>query len=121
MRRTLLIALLACLALPASAAAISVRVVGGSVADPAAWKKAVGGKRFTPAFTVSGDELVRVPSGYDANHPLADVLRLKDYTAFAPVTAKQVTGPAFLGEFATLCADAASFMAWQCRALDIPF
>ena len=41
MRRILLIALLACLALPASAAAISVRVVGGSVADPAAWPSTV--------------------------------------------------------------------------------
>ncbi len=91
------------------------------VADPAAWRQAVGGKRFTTAFTVSGDELVRVPRGYDPNHPLADVLRLKDYTAFAPLSQKQVTGAAFLGEFAKLCADASPFMAWQCGALGIPF
>ena len=91
------------------------------VGDPTAWKKAAQGKRFTTAFTVTGDELVRVPRGYDPNHPLADVLRLKDYTALTSVTAKQVTGAGFLGEFAKLCADAAPFMEWQCRALGVPF
>lgn len=91
------------------------------VADPAAWKKAVGGKRFNGVFTVEGEELVRVPRGYDPNHPLADVLRLKDYTAMAPVSAKQVTGAGFLDTFAGMCADATPFMAWQCRALGVPF
>jgi len=91
------------------------------VADPAAWRRAVGGKRFTAAFTVSGDELTRVPRGYDPAHPLADVLRLKDYTAFAPLTVRQVTGTGFLEAFAALCRDGAPFMAWQCRALGLPF
>jgi len=91
------------------------------IADPAAWRRAVGGKRFTAAFTVSGDELARVPRGYDPAHPLSDVLRLKDYTAFAPLTARQVTGAGFLEEFAGLCRDGAPFMAWQCKALGLPF
>lgn len=91
------------------------------VGDPAAWRRAVGGKRFAAAFTVSGDELARVPRGCDPAHPLADVLRLKDYTAFAPLTVKQITGPGFLEAFAGLCRDGAPFMAWQCKALDLPF
>lgn len=91
------------------------------VADPAAWRKAVGGRRFTSVFTVEGEELTRVPRGYDPAHPLADVLRLKDYTAMAPLTAKQITAPGFLAEFADLCARGAPFMAWQCRALDLPY
>jgi uncharacterized protein (TIGR02453 family) len=91
------------------------------VSDPAAWRRAVGGRRFTASFTVSGDELVRVPRGYDPAHPLSDVLRLKDYTAFAPLTVKQITGPGFLEAFAGLCRDGAPFMVWQCKALDLPF
>ena len=91
------------------------------MADPAAWKRAVGGGRFTRVFTVSGDELLRVPRGYDPGHPLADVLRLKDYTAFAPLTSRQVTGADFLAAFADLCRAGSPFMAWQCRALDLPF
>ena len=91
------------------------------VADPAAWRKAVGGRRFKAAFTVSGDELARVPRGYDPEHPLADVLRLKDYTAFAPLANRDITAPGFLPRFAGLCADGAPFMAWQCRALGLEF
>lgn len=91
------------------------------VADPAAWKKATGGKRFTAAFTVEGEMLARVPRGYDAAHPLADVLRLKDYTAMAPLTGKEITAPGFLAVFARLCADGAPFMAWQCRALGLEY
>lgn len=91
------------------------------VADPAAWRKAVGGKRFTATFTVEGEMLARVPRGYDAAHPLADVLRLKDYTAMAPLTAKDITAAGFLERFAGLCADGAPFIAWQCRALGLEF
>lgn len=91
------------------------------VADPAAWRRAAGGKRFAASFAVSGDEAVRVPAGYDAEHPLADVLRLKDYTAFAPLSSRQVTGAGFLEVFADLCRAGSPFLAWQCRALDLPF
>jgi uncharacterized protein (TIGR02453 family) len=91
------------------------------VADPAAWRRAVGGKRFTAAFTVEGGMLARVPRGYAADHPLADVLRLKDYTAMASLTAREITAPGFLARFAKMCADGAPFMAWQCRALGLDF
>lgn len=91
------------------------------VADPAAWRKAVGGKRFTTSFTVEGERLARVPRGYAADHPLADVLLLKDYTAMAPLTAREITAPGFLPRFAKLCADGAPFMAWQCRALGLDY
>jgi uncharacterized protein (TIGR02453 family) len=97
------------------------RLRAAVVADPAAWRRAVGARRFTAAFKVEGDELVRVPRGFDPDHPLSDVLRLKDYTAIAPLTARQVTGAGFLETFAGLCRDGAPFMAWQCRALGLPF
>lgn len=91
------------------------------VADPAAWRKATEGKRFTRTFTVEGEMLARVPRGWAPDHPLADVLRLKDYTAMAPLTSRDITAPGFLARFAAMCADGAPFMAWQCRALDLDF
>jgi len=91
------------------------------VADPGAWKKAVGGAAFKRHFTVSGDSLKRPPRGYDPDHPLVDVLKLKDFTAFAPLTQAQITGPDFVKTFAGLCRDGAPLVRFICQALNQPF
>lgn len=43
-------------------------------------------KEFTKIFTEPG--LKRVPAGYDANHPAAKYLKLKDYTIYTEVDKK---------------------------------
>lgn len=87
------------------------------VADPSRWKKAVGGKTFLKDFTVSGDSLKRPPKGYDPDHPLIEILKMKDFTAFAPLTQKQVTSPGFLDEFAGYCRSGASLVQFICEAI----
>ena len=91
------------------------------VADPGRWKKAVGGKAFRTDFTVSGDSLKRPPKGYDPDHPLIDVLKMKDFTAFAPLTQKQVTAPGFVDEFARRCKAGGSLVKFVCEAIDQPY
>ncbi len=91
------------------------------VADPERWKKAVEGVAFTKNFTVTGNSLKRPPRGYDANHELVDILKLKDFTALAPLTQKQVTGPEFMAEFSALCKTGGSLVEFICEALDQPF
>ncbi len=86
--------------------------------DPAAWKKAVGGKKFRQHFEVQGESLKRPPKGYDPEHPLIDVLKLKDFTCFAPLTQKQITSPDFMEEFATLCQAGSPLVKFICDALD---
>jgi uncharacterized protein (TIGR02453 family) len=88
------------------------------VADPAGWKKAVGGKDFTARFKVAGDSLKRPPKGYDPDHPLIDVLKLKDFTAFTTLTQKQITSRGFVEEFARLCKEGAPLVRFICGALD---
>lgn len=90
-------------------------------ADPGAWLAAVGGKAFRAVYTVTGDELKRVPRGYAADHPLADALRLKDITAYTPLTQRQVTAPGFLDEFAGLCRTGGALVKWICEALEQPY
>ena len=91
------------------------------VADPAAWQAAVGGKAFRKHFALAGESLKRVPRGYDPEHPLAEVLKLKDITAFTKLTQKQVTAPGFLDEFSELCRTGGSLVRWICGALGQPY
>ncbi len=91
------------------------------VADPQSWKDAVGGKDFLKYFSVTGNSLKRPPRGYDANHELVDVLKLKDFTALAPITQKQVCSPDFLTEFAGLCQTGGSLVRFICEAVEQPY
>ncbi len=87
------------------------------VADPIGWEKAVGGKAFNDQFKVVGNSLKRPPKGYDPDHPLIEILKLKDFTAFASLTQKQVTAPGFLKEFSDLCAAGSPMVRFICQAL----
>ncbi|MEN8007296.1 MAG: DUF2461 domain-containing protein [Candidatus Krumholzibacteriota bacterium] len=91
------------------------------VADPGLWKKAVGGKKFRDDFQVSGDSLKRPPKGYDPEHPLIDILKMKDFTAYSSLTQKQVTSPGFLDEFARLCKAGGSLVKFLCEAIGQPY
>ena len=50
--------------------------------NPAAWKKAVHGKKFRENFTIGGDALTRPPRGYDPNHELIEDIKRKDFAAW---------------------------------------
>lgn len=89
--------------------------------DPAGWKKATGNKRFTDFYELGGDSLTRPPKGYDADHPLIDDLKRKDFIASTRLTQKQVTSPDFLKEFAGMCKRATPFMKFICDAVKVPF
>lgn len=89
--------------------------------DPQRWRRAVGGKAFRDRFQVSGESLKRVPRGYDPDHPLAEVLKLKDITAFSTLTQKDVTSTGFVDAFAEDCRAGAPLVEFICEALDQPY
>lgn len=89
--------------------------------DPAGWKKAVGGKRFTDVFALGGESLTRPPKGYSAEHPLIEDLKRKDFIASTRLTQKQVTSDHFLEDFTGHCKRAAPFMRFLCEAVGVPF
>ena len=91
------------------------------VADPESWKSAVGGKDFLNHFTVTGNRLKRPPRGYDADHELVEILKLKDFTALAPLTQKQVSSPDFMADFSSLCKTGGSLVKFICEALEQPY
>ncbi len=91
------------------------------VADPSRWKKAMQSDEFTSGFTVTGSSLKRPPRGYDADHELVDTLKLKDFTALAPLTQKQITSPDFVEEFSEYCRTGGALVKFICEALNQPY
>ena len=91
------------------------------VAEPGLWKNAVGQRRFKEHFSVRGESLKRPPKGYNPDHPLIDVLKLKDFTGYAPLTQKQVTSAGFVDEYAKLCRAGSSLVKFLCEAIGQPF
>ena len=90
-------------------------------ADQAGWKRASRGKRFTDVFTLGGDSLTRPPRGYDAEHPLIDDLKRKDFIASTRLTQKTITSDTFMKDFTSLCKRGTPFMRFLCEAVDVPF
>jgi len=89
--------------------------------DPAGWKRATRGKRFTGVFDLGGDSLVRPPRGYDDDHPLIVDLKRKDFIASTRVTQKAITSDTFMREFTDNCKRSAPFMKFLCGAVGVPF
>ena len=93
-----------------------------AIADnPAAWKRATRSKRFTDVVTLQGDSLIRPPRGYEADHPLIEDLKLKDFIASARLSQKQVTSPTFIDEYEAMLKAGTPFMRFLCGAVGVPF
>lgn len=89
--------------------------------DPAGWKRATRAKKFTDALNLEGDSLTRAPQGFDADHPLIEDLKRKDFIASTRLTEAQITSRTFIDDFAGLCRAGTSFMRYLCQAVGVPF
>ncbi len=90
-------------------------------ANPDAWRQVVQDDAFRQAYTIEAESLKRVPRGYAADHEMAEVLKLKSYTAFTPLTQRQVTSTDFVEEYARLCQVGGRLVRYLCEALGHPY
>jgi uncharacterized protein (TIGR02453 family) len=92
------------------------------VADPAAWKRAAYGKRFTEVHgALTGDSLTRPPRGFDATHPLIEDLKRIDFGAGVRLSQAEVTSAHFLDAYLATVRAGTPFMRFLCKALDLAF
>lgn len=68
-------------------------------------------------FEIEGDQLTRVPAGYDARHPFADDLRRKDHYVLVPFTQADVCSEDFVKRFVDGCAHVAPLVSFLTRAV----
>lgn len=97
------------------------RIRTAIAADPARWKRATRGKRFSSVWELGGDSLKRPPQGYPADHPLVDDLKRKDFIAMMKLRQSDVTAKGFADDYARACAAAAPFVEFLCGAVGVRF
>ena len=89
--------------------------------EQAVWKRAAHSPRFADVFTLDGDSLKRPPKGYEAEHPLIEDLKRKDFIAMAQLTQKEVTSADFMDRFHENAVRAAPLMRFLCAAVEVPY
>lgn len=90
-------------------------------ADPDRWRSAVGSDSFAEFYTLGGESLKRPPKGFDADHPLIEDLKRKDFIASGPMTQKQITSGELPELLAQRCQVASPMMAFLCDAVGVKF
>ena len=91
--------------------------------DPAQWKKVAHSNSFTDSWSLGHpeDALKRVPKEYDQEHPYADDIRRKSFTAGQRLTQKAVTSDDFATVFARELKKASPFNRFLCEAIGLPY
>jgi uncharacterized protein (TIGR02453 family) len=89
--------------------------------DRKGWGNAAHSPSFREHFALAGDSLVRPPKGYEETHPLIDDLKRKDFIASASLSDEVITDPDFFDRFGDLCQVSSPFMAFLCRAVNVPY
>lgn len=85
------------------------------------WTKVTADLDFLSTYTLEGESLKRPPRGFDADHPLIEDLKRKDFIASAKVSRKSATAPDFLDQYGGMCRNAAGYMKFLTRSLGLPF
>jgi uncharacterized protein (TIGR02453 family) len=90
-------------------------------ADPKAWKKAIGAKKFAEAFTRGGDSLKRPPKGFADDHPFLDDLKRKHHIATANLEPADLQDAKAVDRLAKVFAAGSDYIRFQCEALGVPY
>ena len=70
---------------------------------------------------MDGDSLARPPQGFDADHPLIEDLKRKDFVAGTRLDDDLVTSDRLLTEYTAMCKTAAPFVGFLTKAVGLDF
>ncbi len=88
----------------------------------AAWNRAVGSPQFTKLFgEVQGEALQRPPKGFEADHPLIDMITKKSFFAMQQASVKQAQAKDFAERAEAAFVACRPLLKFLCDAVDAPF
>lgn len=87
----------------------------------AAWLTARDDETFRKHFTLEGDSLANAPRGFAKDHPLVEDLKRKDFICLAPLSEATVTSKNLRPQVVERFRQAAPYMNFLCKALELQF
>ena len=90
------------------------------IRDAIAWKSGEW-KKATRRVELGGDTLTQPPRGYQANHPMIEDLKRKDFIAGVTFTDQQVCSEQFMSEMVKGCRTLAPLAGFLCGAVGLRF
>lgn len=90
------------------------------VADPKKLTRMLASPKMK-GLEITGDALKRPPKGYDADHPLIEHLKRKDWVVSVKLEEADATAAGFLDRFAGCCAQVSPMVKYLCEALEVAF
>ena len=85
------------------------------------WVKARDAKAFRAQFELTGESLKRAPKGFEADHPLIEDLKRKDFIAVRTIDPGLISAPDFVRESAKAFRNSRLLMAFLCGAIGVDF
>lgn len=70
---------------------------------------------------IEGDQLTRVPKGYDPEHRFVDDIKRKDFVTIVDFSQRQVCSPRFLVDYLAACRRMSPLVEFLTGALDLPW
>ena len=86
-----------------------------------AWMAARDDQSFRKHFTLEGDALANAPRGFAKDHPLAEDLKRKDFIGMAALNEATVTSTKLRSQAVERFRQAAPYMRFLCKALELQF
>lgn len=86
-----------------------------------AWLAARDDKVFRKHFTLEGDSLANAPRGFGKDHPLVEDLKRKDFIGMATLSEAAVTSGKLRPQVVERFRQAAPYMRFLCKALELGF
>ncbi|MFG0306284.1 MAG: DUF2461 domain-containing protein [Phycisphaerales bacterium JB040] len=88
----------------------------------AGWKRVLGSNAIRGGeLALTGESLKRPPRGFDADDPLIEDLKRKDFVVSAPLSEDEVLAPGFVGDFARRCRGASPLVRFLTEAVGEAF
>lgn len=96
--------------------------IRGALVDKADdWLKVTSPDALGPRGEMAGESLKRPPRGFDANHPLIEDIKRKDFFATARFTEDEACATGFMDEFAATCRTFSPLARFLTGALGLPW
>ena len=100
----------------------SLAKIRSAIADnPGEWTRVSQAKAFRETFDIMGQSLKRPPRGFDAEHPLIEDLKRKDFVARTRFDEADAVQADFLQRFVRIVSTGGEFVQFLSRAIGVPF